>query len=60
MLLIEDLSFELVPLLNQLHIVRVHLLVPLAVDYELIRRCIYSHHELALSATPFRLIRRDK
>jgi hypothetical protein len=57
-LLLKDFSLKFIPLLHQLHIVRVDLVLPLALHDELIGGSVNSNMELALSAAPLTLVRR--
>ena len=57
-LLLKDLALKFIPLLYQLHIVRIDLILPLALNNELIRRGVNSNLELALGAAPLAFMRR--
>ena len=58
MLLLKYLALKFIPLLHQLHIVRIYLVLPLALNNELIGRGVNSNLELALSAAPLAFMRR--
>ena len=57
-LLLKNLALKFIPLLHQLHIVRIDLVLPLALNNELIGRGVNSNLELALGAAPLTFVRR--
>jgi hypothetical protein len=57
-LLLKDLALKFIPLLYQLHIVRIDLVLPLALNYELIGGGVYCNLEFPLGAAPLAFVRR--